>query len=304
MAVALDSVSGTAAFVTNSSSFTDSSLTVSSGSNRALIYAISFGWSTYTQPTSINVTWDQSGSNQSLSLLEQSPNTTGNILTQLWGLVAPTSGNKTITVSWASTVDAAKGAGISLLNVDQTGGATTFNNTNNNSGGISDVVSVSVITTSNDAVIVGAAGTGPGSFGGFTSSIFHSASGILNAAAGYELNGTTASLSLDAGYTHWNSAGVNVKGHTLTPVHTVSPSSELISVQFTGIAGSGAISVPGLKTGDKLLWLESSSYQTGPVQFSTAGYFEIIVSTDDYLQQTTTLGLNDWLFNAIFVRGL
>src|ERR1700719_1791975 len=223
MAVGFDATSDAEFSGTNISSFTDNSFTIGTGSNRAMVYGLNFGWSTYTQPTGISVVWDPTGANQPLSLIVQSPNTSGNVFAQLWGLVAPVSGNKSLAVSWASPVDLVKAAGVSFIDVDQTGGTTTFNNANTNFGTFANVVNLTVLTTANDAAVGDAVGTGPGNFASFgLQNIFHDTSGFMNAAASYEINGTTAAFNMSAsGYNNWSSIGTNIKGHTITPVHTV-----------------------------------------------------------------------------------
>ena len=86
------------------------------------------------------------------------------------------------------------------------------------------------------------------------------------------------------------------------PIVTVT-NKNFISAIFGGRNGAGSISVPGLKVGDKLIWLQSSSYQGGTVQMNTADYFEIKISVNDQIQQLITSDLSTWILNAILIRG-
>jgi hypothetical protein len=98
-------------------------LTVGGGSNRALVVQIE----TTNVISAVTVVWDAAGANQSCTLIF-SKDAVGNVTrVQLWGLVAPVSGNKTLTVSWTTASDMVVNA-IAFAGVDQTGGATTFPN--------------------------------------------------------------------------------------------------------------------------------------------------------------------------------
>ncbi len=294
--------SSTGIYQTNSSSITDNSLTIGSGSNRALVYAIGFGWSTYSQPTGISVTWDSGGTNQSLSLLVQNVDSTGKRLTQIWGIKAPTSGNKTLSVSWASTVDSVKIAGASFIDVNQAGGSTTFNETATSSNG-----SVTISTTSNDANFVICNAGGLSSGGGVT--IYRNSSGLTDTEIDYTAGGDS---DLPKTYNYGGSSGqdcigVNLNGTLTAPLgsNSTSTHAEFISATFAGTSGTsgGAVSISGLKVGDKLIWLQSPSHLSGNYQMNGLGYFEVSVSVADQLQQIVGTDLSYWTLNAIFLRG-
>lgn len=95
-------------------------LTVGSGSNRALVVQLVWSGSV----TAVSVTWDQGGTNQACAAITGATATNTGMV-QLWGLVAPTSGNKTLRVSWTTSRDVVVQA-VSWTDVDQTGGTTTF----------------------------------------------------------------------------------------------------------------------------------------------------------------------------------
>lgn len=121
MAVALDAA-GTESTGNAQTTFDNTSLTVGAGTNRALIVLISKS----TQAASTSVTWDQGGTNQACTLIIGVNGTGAVARAELWGLVAPTSGNKTLRWVGASSdvcVDL-----VAYTGVDQTGVTTSFPN--------------------------------------------------------------------------------------------------------------------------------------------------------------------------------
>jgi len=71
--------------------------------------------------------------------------------------------------------------------------------------------------------------------------------------------------------------------------------SGFVKVTVTGINGSGAVSAPGLKVGDRLLL----NYGPNP----SAG-FERIVTVDDEIQQNSGFDWTSYTFDLIFIRGI
>lgn len=144
---------GTGKETTNATSATFTTLTVGTGSNRALVAQLAFlGRSKTTAPTNITVTWDSGGTNQAMTLITNlSDSTTSSHHVYLYGLVNPTSGNKTLSVSWTGTYDLDEQA-VSWTGVDQTGGATSFPNATSNSG-TSNSASVVITSATGDAVM-------------------------------------------------------------------------------------------------------------------------------------------------------
>ncbi|MGD1003599.1 MAG: hypothetical protein ABR884_03450 [Minisyncoccia bacterium] len=146
-AVAIDATSSPTESALNTTSVS-LTYTVGSGSNRALVAHLSWAGCT-PLPTGISVTWDSGGTNQAMTLMASSSNTSDPGLTQLWGLVAPTSGNKTLKASWTNgcTTGSANLAALSVTGANQTGGTTTFaqatSSTNTNSSWTQTVVSAS-----------------------------------------------------------------------------------------------------------------------------------------------------------------
>lgn len=118
MAVALDANATSPTRQASGTTLNNANLTVGSGSNRALIVQLCFS----SVVTGISVKWDVAGANQTCTLIGSN---TGPYVTYLYGLVAPASGNKTLSVSWTST-SAAEVNLASFTGVNQTGGATSF----------------------------------------------------------------------------------------------------------------------------------------------------------------------------------
>jgi hypothetical protein len=95
-------------------------LTVGSGSNRALIVQLCF--SAAVTITAVN--WDALGSPQACGLISSQAASDGTNC-MLYGLVAPTSGNLTLRISWTGSADVIVNA-TAWTGVDQTGGGTSF----------------------------------------------------------------------------------------------------------------------------------------------------------------------------------
>jgi len=76
-----------------------------------------------------------------------------------------------------------------------------------------------------------------------------------------------------------------------------------ITVQFTGRNGSGTISVPGLKSGDKVIW---SAYTRSPAPqlYSAPGAFiDFQVTVDDQIEQIDTSNNSSATIDALIYRG-
>ncbi len=101
MAVTFDAASniGAGTAVTTLSLTT---LTVGTGSNRALVALLSFSQGSI--PTGLTVTWDSGGTNQAMTQITGATASQGTVpTTVLFGLVNPVSGNKTLKASWTPT---------------------------------------------------------------------------------------------------------------------------------------------------------------------------------------------------------
>jgi hypothetical protein len=70
------------------------------------------------------LTWDNGGTNQAMAAITNAA-ATNTVRVELWGLVAPTSGAKTLHSAWTTARDVSLN-GVSWTDVDQTGGVTSF----------------------------------------------------------------------------------------------------------------------------------------------------------------------------------
>jgi hypothetical protein len=98
--VALDSCGALQDYGSAGTSQTYTLLTVGTGSNRALVVGTYYFDNTITAPA---VHWDSSGTNQAMTSIANLGTSGGGVRIELWGLIAPTSGNKTLTVTWTTT---------------------------------------------------------------------------------------------------------------------------------------------------------------------------------------------------------
>lgn len=151
MAVAFDAQSTTDNKVSNVSTSSDTHLTVGSGTNRALVVQIA--WGAGTAPSITGVHWDSAGTNQACTLISNTDITSSNgqTRTSLYGLIAPTSGNKTLKVDWASNVSDGYVSAVAYTGVDQTGGSTSFAHGTTGSG-TTNAVSLPVTSAVGNAV--------------------------------------------------------------------------------------------------------------------------------------------------------
>lgn len=122
MSVAFDANATADATANGATSITTSNLTVGAGTLRALVVQLCFSLKTV---ASVTVTWDNGASNQAMTQIVAA-NGTGVVgRVELWGLVAPVSGAKSLRAAWTGSSDVYIN-GVSWTGVDQTGGTTTF----------------------------------------------------------------------------------------------------------------------------------------------------------------------------------
>jgi len=145
MAVTLDANSSAATASGVVTTVDHTNLTIGSGD--ALIVKLAFQG----QVTGVSVVWDQGGANQACSLIVSQNDPSTVQMTQLWGLVAPVSGNKTLRVSWTTATRVGINA-LSFSGVDQTGGATSFPNSTG-ANGTSTAPSVTITSATGNMTV-------------------------------------------------------------------------------------------------------------------------------------------------------
>jgi len=210
MAVAFDATSSAYVQGHDVSPVNLTTLTVGSGSNRALVALVHTDIVSSTSDTISSVQWDATGTPQSLTLITSITNGV-NARIYLYGLVAPTSGAKTLRVTFSGTPPAECFLdGISVTGADQTGGTTTFAHAATGSG---TGTSASVSVTSAAGNLTVAAVTGAEVLSSPTQTQIHvdnggadtSAGGSRAAGAGSVSHGWTLGSSVA-----WAMAGVDI----------------------------------------------------------------------------------------------
>lgn len=144
MAVAFDANATAVVTGTGVTGVTNSNLTVGAGANRALVTQLILSLKT---ASAVTVNWDNAGTPQSQALIVSASGTGTIARAELWGLVAPTSGNKAARAAWTGASDAYLNP-TSFTGVDQTGGATSFPHSTSATGTITGVVAFANAITS------------------------------------------------------------------------------------------------------------------------------------------------------------
>lgn len=225
MSVALDAnatAPTTAPLVTTIS---NGNLTVGSGSNRALIVQLILSGVT----TGVSVVWDQAGANQALTLIQATSDAAARSV-QLWGLVAPVSGNKIIKASWTNVVNAILN-GTSFTGVNQTGGATSFAHAATNTGtGTSASLSVTSATgnMATDAICTGSTLSAP-----LQTLLFTATYGGTNGGGSYASGAATVNFGWNIGA--WAEIGCDIVAAFDPTVDAAAAAAEILS---TGVIGT------------------------------------------------------------------
>lgn len=160
MAVTLDAA-GTQANGVGVTTKSYTGLTVGVGANRGLVVIVAWDG----DPGAISVArWDDGATNQDLTLLQTRATANGQVC-KIYGLVAPTAGNKTLVLTWANNREMVMNA-VAWTDVDQTGGATSFPNSataiGNGGGGVNEPTISIALPASGAGVSVIVNGTAAG----------------------------------------------------------------------------------------------------------------------------------------------
>jgi len=125
-------------------------VTVGSGANRVLVLSVSLSLDT---ATSVAAVWDTGGTNQAMTQIVTRGQAGGGCAV-LFGLVAPTSGNKNAKITWNNANSDICVNGTSWTGADQTGGATTFPNSTSAVATSSSAISLAVTSAVGNATQV------------------------------------------------------------------------------------------------------------------------------------------------------
>lgn len=193
---------GTASNFSSATSLNYTGLTIAAGSNLALVCTIGFEQNA----TSITLTWDSGGTNQAMTSVNSQKENTWNRYIYIFGLLAPTTGNKTLAISW-TTSSSGRVNCVAFDGVLQTSIATAFTdavNANSNTANPSQAIT----TSSGDATVCGLmASNGPSA---------ESQTLIMRTSSGH--GSSTYALSTGSSDTHswtlgaitWGLAGIRI----------------------------------------------------------------------------------------------
>ncbi len=200
MAVAFDAKFTADVLTTGAGPFTvtgaTSGLTVGSGSNRVLVILVVLVDGT-TGRTVTSAHWDSAGTNQAATLIGRA--TQFSWSAELWGLVAPTSGNLSLNVAISGTcsdvfIDAA-----SFTGVNQTGGVTSFAHFNTAITASSALPSIAITSAVGNIAIGVESSTSANVAGTFNNTtIFGDDGGTGSGGANYGAGAASVTLSSSA----------------------------------------------------------------------------------------------------------
>jgi hypothetical protein len=196
-AVAFDANATSVASGNSASPFTNGNLTIGAGSNRCLIVTAGF----FGAVSAVSATWN-GGAN--MFAIGNAVNAGGGTI-WMFGMVAPASGNHTISVSWTGTAQFLAVNGVSFTGCNQTGGATTFINATTNTGA-SPPPSLTVTTPAND-ISVDLVGGNSGAPSAPTQTVLYTDAANSFTGSSY---GTTGSFSWTVPVGSWAEVGVAI----------------------------------------------------------------------------------------------
>lgn len=160
MSVAVDSNTGASADATGVTSLNLTTFTVGATSDRAL--TVFLGWDR-TTITAVTGKWDNTGTPQSMTQVIAKNTTDASTRAEIWGLIAPTSGNKTLNFAWTTAAELIITL-VSFQGADQGAVGTTFVNATSNAASTANPsVAVTSATNNYTSAVVSAANDVPGS---------------------------------------------------------------------------------------------------------------------------------------------
>lgn len=213
MAVAVDATTAATTDPGTVATLTISNLTVGAAlSNGALAAAIC--WANNAVPGTITAKWDNAGTPQTMTLIASTTVSEANSDTtlQLYGLLAPTAGNKQLVISWTGGSFEAHAAAISFSGVDQTSVAVAFPHGNTATG---DTATATVaITSATGNMVVSAFGQNSSTWGTISGTTIASESSGPSAAFAASYNSGAATVTqtavLSSGTNFWSASGCDV----------------------------------------------------------------------------------------------
>jgi hypothetical protein len=209
--VIFDAKATSEVYAANATTVSNTNLTIGVNSNKALVASLVVSLKTISAES---CTWDVGGSNQAMSLIGVQNSTGANGRVELWGLVNPVSGNKTLTCSWTTLSPDAFLDAVSWFGVDQTGGVTTFPHSAGNTG-TSTAISLTITSAPGNAAMDALASLTSISAPTKTQVYLNNASGSIVGAASSRAPGAA---SVVFGWTNtiiasWADVGTDIKAH-------------------------------------------------------------------------------------------
>jgi len=237
VAVAFDAKGTADVTADNATSINFSNITVGTGSNRALVVLLSLGLTT---ASNISVVWDSGGTNQVMTLIGSNADSGGDAISLLYGLIAPTSGQKTLHVSWTGSCTVYVDA-VSFTGVNQAGGTSSFAHYNFATGS-GTTASVTITSSSGNMVVA----TGSGTMGGTsvtfngTEIFFDQVGAQQNAWGNYAAGASSVNMTASGnGSGDWVQIGVDVVAAGATPVHATGLGNTIGDLTLRGTATNG-----------------------------------------------------------------
>ncbi len=283
---------GTEQYHAAATSFDYTGMTVAAGSNTALMLVLSFGSGSV---TGIAAHWDSAGGNQAMTQLVAS--SSGVVTCAIFGLVAPATGNKTLHINWTGSAEIFVDA-VAFDGADQTGGATTFPNSQTGAGSTITLSSA----TGNKAVGCQGGAAAQGTATGTQLYKDESSGSVINAMAEYDDGSASLAIGCSGVSTRIVAADVkpgvevpSVTAGTLSQTVVTSTSAELHYATVTDgtppysnqlrrspISGSGYSNIGSPVVGATAIYLDDE-----PLTPAT-DYYYIVVTTDNASQTATS----------------
>lgn len=209
--VLFDAKATSEVFAASATTVSNTNLTIAANSNRALVATLIFSLKTV---SAVTCTWDAGGSNQAMTLIKSANSAGASGRVDLFGLVNPISGNKTLTCSWTTASADAFLDAVSWYGVDQTGGVTTFPNSTSATGS-STAITLTVTSAGGNATMDAVATLTSISAPTKTQVFLNNASGSVVSVASSRAPGAA---SVVFGWTNtivaqWVQVGTDIKAH-------------------------------------------------------------------------------------------
>jgi hypothetical protein len=219
---------GTKLYQASGTSLSYTGLTIAAGTNIALVVEVLWD-SSSTFGTGMSMTWN----GVALGFIGTNYDTAGGNRHELWGLVNPATGNRTLAMSWTGSVPVFVST-VAFNNVDQTGGTFTFENMD-----FSVASSLTLGSNTTDMLVSTVSGSAGMAAGSLTPIFIDTSSGaVINAAAGYAAGASPSkSLTMTAGGRY---LGVNIRQSGRTPYNAMAIGLVDSNTGATGTGGSVA----------------------------------------------------------------